>query len=88
MAQASDTAHDIKVSRDRFSCHEHHILIYCTTLGSALWEINKTLGIVKTFLNLKSNPILISYSTVTVLDNDELQVESCFLLLDQVSFEY
>ena len=30
---ASDIADEIKVSHERFSCHENQILIYCTALG-------------------------------------------------------
>ena len=33
---ASDIAHEIKVSHERFSCYKNHILIYCTVLGCSL----------------------------------------------------
>jgi hypothetical protein len=33
---ASDIADEIKVSYERFSCHENHVPIYCTALGRPL----------------------------------------------------
>lgn len=33
---ASHIAYEIKVSHESFSCHENHILIYCTALGCSL----------------------------------------------------
>ena len=33
---ASDIAHEIRVGREKLSCHESHILTYCTALECSL----------------------------------------------------